>query len=306
MKVSPHDPLDVLEGRARWSVTQGHAPSLLATLPDACLDAIVSDPPYAEVDRDYGRMTEAEWHSLMEAVVLQARRVLKPTGSAVFVLQPNSEFVGRMRPWLFEFMAQWAREWNLVQDVWWWNTAAMPTIHTQREYGLLRQSAKACVWLGAPTCFRKQERVLWTESARNAAVRAEDRAENDALARRPSGHGVRTGRMTGASLERGGVTPFNVLPIANTNSVTSGGGNGHGAATPTALCDWWVRYLCPPGGLVCDPFVGSGTVGISAIEDGARFIGFEKEPAFVEMARARIGETAREHDRQPSLFMPGA
>ena len=78
-------------------------------------------------------------------VVEQSRRVLKPSGSAVFILQPNSERVGRMRPWLWEFLAWTARRWNQVQDAWWWNTAALPL---GGEIGLMRPSLKTCVWLG--------------------------------------------------------------------------------------------------------------------------------------------------------------
>ena len=72
----------------------------LPSLPAGCVDAVITDPPYAEVARDYGRWTEDEWAAMMHAVVGEVRRVLKPTGSAMFVLQPNSEKVGKMRPWL--------------------------------------------------------------------------------------------------------------------------------------------------------------------------------------------------------------
>ena len=54
------------------------------------------------------RMTEAAWHEMMRGVVAECRRVLKPSGSAVFVLQPNSERVGRDRYGL-EFMV-WRTE----------------------------------------------------------------------------------------------------------------------------------------------------------------------------------------------------
>ena len=91
------------------------------------IDLLLTDPPYPEIDRAYGRLTEAEWWALVRPVVGEVRRLLKPSGSAVFVLQPNSERLGRMRPWLWEFMAWVCRDWNMVQDVWWWNlTSALP------------------------------------------------------------------------------------------------------------------------------------------------------------------------------------
>jgi adenine-specific DNA-methyltransferase len=50
-----------------------------------------------------------------------------------------------------------------------------------------------------------------------------------------------------------------------------------------------VRYVVPPDGLVCDPFTGSGTMGIAARQLGRRFVGCDKEAEYVDMAQRRIG-----------------
>lgn len=86
-------------------------------LPDKSVDLLLTDAPYPEIDREYGRLTEAEWHDLMKVVVTEGRRVLKPTGSMVVILQPNFAKVGKMRLWLWEFVVWAGREWNLVQDM---------------------------------------------------------------------------------------------------------------------------------------------------------------------------------------------
>lgn len=263
----------------------GDCRAVLPTLPAGSVDGVVTDPPYPEIDRPYGRLTEAEWWDLMRPVVAEVRRVLKPTGSAVFVLQPNSERVGRMRSWVFDFQAWLCREWNLVQDAYWWNPAALPTVHAQRRNGLMRPSVKVCVWAGPPDCYRDQDAVLWAESDSNAAADRSDRA----LRNRPSGYTVRPGRASAVADERGGVTPFNLIPIPNTNSKSSGGARGHGAATPFDLCAWWVRYLTPPGGTVLDPFAGSGTVGEAAVKHGRRFVGIELVDEYVRIAAERLG-----------------
>jgi hypothetical protein len=44
---------------------------------------------YPEVDREYGRISEGDWHNLMRVVVDEGRRVLKPGGSMVVIIQPN-------------------------------------------------------------------------------------------------------------------------------------------------------------------------------------------------------------------------
>jgi hypothetical protein len=264
----------------------GDCLSVLPTLESGSVDAVITDPPYPEISRPYGRMTEAQWHTLMHALIPEVRRVLKPLGSAVFVLQPNSERVGRMRTWLWEFMAWVGKEWGIVQDVWWWNHTSLPTVHCQRMNGLMRPSVKACVWLGPSDCYRCQDAVLWTESARNAAVNR----ENLVLQRRPSGAHMRDSRCRGVADERGGVTPFNLLPMSNGSSTNSAGAHGHGAGTPLALCSWWVRYICPPGGTVLDPFSGSGTVGLAAQQHGCSYVGIEKMPEYHAIAQRRLAE----------------
>lgn len=274
----------------RWTIHHGDAIDAMRGMDASSVDAVITDPPYPEIDRPYGRMTEPEWHTLMRGVVGEVRRILKPRGSAVFILQPNSERVGRMRPWLWEFMAWTAQEWGQVQDAWWWNPAAPPTVHCHRTRGLMRPSVKACVWLGESDCYRAQERVLWAQSEANAAVDREDRA----LRRHPSSLTVRPGRAAQAAADRGGVTPFNLLPVTNTNSADSAGSEGHGAGTPLPLAAWWTRYLCPPGGTVLDPFAGSGTMGIAALSEGARFIGIERDAGYVEIARRRCENAGRQ------------
>ena len=53
-----------------------------------------------------------------------------------------------------------------------------------------------------------------------------------------------------------------------------------------------MRYLCrlvtPPGGIVLDPFAGSGTTGCAATLEGFGFIGIEREAEYVEIARRRV------------------
>jgi DNA modification methylase len=114
------------------------------------VDAIITDPIYPEVHRKgYPKISEADWHDMMRTVVKQCRRVLKPKGSAVFILQPNSKRLGQMRLWLWEFVVWAAKEWNLVQDAHWWAVNALPVSGHNRKIGLLRPSVKFCVWLAS-------------------------------------------------------------------------------------------------------------------------------------------------------------
>jgi len=64
--------------------------------------------------------------------------------------------------------------------------------------------------------------------------------------------------------------------------------NVHPTVKPTDLMRYLVRMVTPPGGLVLDPFTGSGSTGRAAMLEGMRFIGCELSPEYAEIARARI------------------
>jgi site-specific DNA-methyltransferase (adenine-specific) len=64
--------------------------------------------------------------------------------------------------------------------------------------------------------------------------------------------------------------------------------NIHPTVKPIALMRHLVRLVTPPGGVVLDPFTGSGSTGIAAVMEGARFLGIEREADYTTIARARI------------------
>jgi DNA modification methylase len=261
---------------------RGDCRTVLPTLPAAGVDLVLTDPPYPEVNREYGRMSEGDWLDLMKVAVRESRRILKPTGSMVVILQPNSERAGLLRTWHLEFALWAAREWNIVQDVYWAPPDAMPVGAVRRTHGLLRPAVKWCVWLGGGDCYRNQDAVLRPAGGRDPRRPVtSDRAG-------PSGHRRRCGRMDRTAVERGGSTPPNLLSIPVGGG--SPGAGDHPAATPLAVAEWWCRYLLPAGGTLLDPFCGSGTTLAAGLTHGAgRVVGVEQEKRYVEIARRRLG-----------------
>lgn len=67
-----------------------------------------------------------------------------------------------------------------------------------------------------------------------------------------------------------------------------GDGNTHPTVKPADLMRYLCRLVTPPGGVVLDPFMGSGSTGKAAMLEGFRFIGIERDPGYFEIARARI------------------
>ena len=281
-------PRSQLERRTRIKATtliHADCQKELKRLTSKSVDCVITDPIYPEVTRQYGRISEDEWHDLMHAVVTECRRVLKPRGSTVFIFQPTYERLGQMRLWLWEFVAWAGKEWNLIQDAYWWATDALPLAGTNRKYGLLRQSVKMCVWLGPPDCHRNQDAVLWTPSQAMATKHRTDFA----LRVGPAGRTYRNGTIAQAADERGGTTPFNLLPIPNGGR--PGGTEHHPATTPYDVVAWWCRYLLPPRGVLLDPFCGSGTMLLAGLDHGAsRVIGIDWEKKYLAIARRRIAK----------------
>jgi site-specific DNA-methyltransferase (adenine-specific) len=80
--------------------------------------------------------------------------------------------------------------------------------------------------------------------------------------------------------------------------------NHHPTVKPTSLMAWLVTLICPPGGLVLDPFTGSGTTGVACVKEARDFIGIEQDPEYAEIARARITHEQRK-PAQLDLLSPG-
>ncbi len=73
-----------------------------------------------------------------------------------------------------------------------------------------------------------------------------------------------------------------------------GNQNFHPTVKPVELMSYLIQLLTQPGGIVLDPFTGSGTTGIAAAKLGFKFLGCEMNPEYVELAQKRIAaETAQ-------------
>ena len=94
--------------------------------------------------------------------------------------------------------------------------------------------------------------------------------------------GERAGKRTlsGGADTRGRPTPVNC--------------NTHPTVKPTALMRYLCRLITPPGGIILDPFCGSGSTGKAAVLEGFDFIGIDLSPEYIAIADARIAAVSRQ------------
>jgi site-specific DNA-methyltransferase (adenine-specific) len=108
-------------------------------------------------------------------------------------------------------------------------------------------------------------------------------------------------RSSQAQAQRG------VIVDADSNAFNSARSrkNNHPTVKPTDLMQWLCRLVTPAGGVILDPFMGSGSTGKAAMLEGFRFIGIEREASFFAIAQTRVTHGAMKRDVNPpqaSLF----
>ena len=71
--------------------------------------------------------------------------------------------------------------------------------------------------------------------------------------------------------------------------------NNHPTVKPVALMSYLIKLVTRPGATVLDPFTGSGSTGMAAVELGRNFVGIEQDSKYADIARARITAWAQQH-----------
>lgn len=98
----------------------------------------------------------------------------------------------------------------------------------------------------------------------------------------------REGLMAQAYGDEGSAARF--FYCAKASKKDRGEGNTHPTCKPTKLMRYLVKLVCPTDGTVLDPFMGSGSTGVAALQEGMRFVGIDMEEEYCEMARKRMSE----------------
>lgn len=185
-------------------------------------------------------------------------------------------------PWRVAFALQ-ADGWYLRQDIIWHKPNPMPESVTDR-------------------CTKSHEYIfLLAKSARYYydAEAVKEVGTFEAGTRRKaftSPRAAAMGREASGNEKDGWVTESGFRNRRSVWTVSTKPYSGaHFATFPPDLIEPCILAGCPEGGVVLDPFNGSGTTGEVCIKHGRQYIGLELNPAYVELAKQRIGAAVREH-----------
>jgi DNA modification methylase len=95
-----------------------------------------------------------------------------------------------------------------------------------------------------------------------------------------------------------------IIYAAKASKADRGNGNTHATVKPTALMAYLIKMVTRQGGIVLDPFMGSGTTAVAAVRHGFGFIGIEKESDHFEICKARIERDVKQQCERGELDLP--
>ncbi len=308
----------------------GDIRDIAKTLPDQSVNCIVTSPPYFGL-RDYGvdkqiglEETPKAYVDTLVGIFRELKRVLRDDGTAWLnlgdsyatsctgsvatdkQLSNKGSLVGltfdksNMNlsaknlvgiPWRVAFALQ-ADGWYLRSDIIWHKKNPMPESVTDRP-----TKAHEYIFL-----LSKQAKYYYD----NEAVREDSPPYAKERISREKAKNM-TGNVNRPLADQIGLSESSIFrkqvgarqPGRNRRSVwtvsTKPYKAAHFAVFPPDLIRPCILAGCPPGGVVLDPFMGSGTVAQVAIETGRNWLGVELNPEYIELANKRIAQT------QPAL-----
>jgi DNA modification methylase len=300
-----------------WEIKQGDALSVLKTMPSQSINTCVTSPPYWGL-RDYGvdgqlglEPTPEEYVANLVEVFREVKRVLRKDGTLwlnlgdsyagsgkgawdnkevqkeVYVPDKDSpqcklkkvpqglkpkDLVGI--PWRVAFALQ-ADGWYLRSDIIWHKPNAMPESVTDRP-----TKAHEYIFLLSKSRHYYYDYEAISEPYASKPEKPRNKAKeryNDSYKGGRWSEGVRDYYSAGKRNKRS-VWTVTTKPFKE----------AHFATFPPDLIEPCILAGCPEGGVVLDPFVGSGTTLLVATQHHRRAIGIELNPDYIKIAERRL------------------
>lgn len=275
-------------------VLHGDALLQLQALPAGLVDTVVTSPPYY-CQRDYSgehqlglEETPEAYLDRLAAVFRECRRTLKDSGSLWLVIGDkylDGELLGM--PWRVA-LALKADGWLLRSDIIWHKPNAMPSAvktrpTTDHEYVFFFTKSRDYYYDADAI---REPHVTFTERSRMRGGRKHffQPGGTPEQGKNKGNPNLHHGRWDQAFHPKGR-NKRTVWSIS-----LSKFREAHFAVFPEPLVETCVLAGCPDGGVVLDPFLGSGTTAVVAKRLGRKYLGIDCVAEYCEMARRRLGE----------------
>lgn len=261
-------------------IIHGDNRDVLPTLDSDSVDLVVTSPPYADQRKhDYGGTRSDQYIDWFLVISLELLRVLKPTGS--FILNIKEKVTdGQRDTYVIELILALKRQgWRWTEEFVWHKKNPVPNgcpTRLKDGWERLLHFTKTPKFKIFPDNVRRPI----SDATKDRMSRLNDK--NDILYHKSangSGFGVNKANMLGQEYAR----PSNVLYLASETQ-----NQGHTAVFPIGIPRFFIELLTEQQDLVLDPFAGSGTTILAALEATRRAIGIEKEEKYCRLAEKRI------------------
>ncbi|MFN7926647.1 MAG: site-specific DNA-methyltransferase [Blastocatellia bacterium] len=260
-------------------ILQGDCRELLKTLPSACVDLVITSPPYADQRKStYGGISPDNYVEWFLPIAGELFRILKPSGS--FVLNIKEKVVdGQRHTYVLELIVEMKKQgWLWTEEYIWHKRNCYPGKWPNR----FRDAWERCLHFTKEKNFAMyQESVMvptgdWAKSRLKNLSNTDKRRDNSKV---ESGFGKKISNWIGRDM----AYPTNVLHFA-----TECGNKNHPATFPLELPSWFIRLFTKSDDLVLDPFMGSGTTAEAATRTGRHYLGIEISSEYVALAEALL------------------
>lgn len=330
MSAPTRRPLPPLYGDPeRWALIQADALAFLAVIPDDSVDAVVTDPPYGIAFKgeqwDGDLLADPDgFTAFTTAWAREIKRILKPGGYLASF--------GATRTFHRLVAGVEDADLEIRDQLLWLQSTGVPKsrrLPGERAYGLKpsyepillarKRPAEGRGLSGSldiattgaqrPLIEQKagQREQFWTANigvthsedcstqacTPHCPTSAIDAAQAGQPTTKPLSRLFYAVKASRAEREAG----LELLPAAQQDIFSSGEGtspraNVHPTVKPIALMRWLIRLVDPEGGVVFDPFTGSGSTGCAALLEHRPFVGLERDGRYVPIARARMAHWA--------------
>ncbi len=259
------------------------------------IDLIVTSPPYADNrKKTYGGVPIKDYVEWFLPISVELKRVLKPTGSFIFNIKERA-VNGERGTYVLELILEMRKQgWLWTEEYIWHKKNSFPGKWPNR----FRDAWERCYHFTKQKKFDMYQDAVKIPMGDWAETRLKKLSETDKIrdeSKVQSGFGKNVSNWIG----KDSVYPTNVLHMA-----TECGNVNHSAAFPVSLPSWFIKLFSKEGDVVLDPFMGSGSTALAAINLNRHFVGTEVHEEYYKTALNRIKNIGMQstQERKPTVL----